>query len=147
MADFAAARAGNAAGFADGKIREVVVQDEFLFVLAAGVGIEFLHVFAGAQRDERDGLGFAAAEKRRAVRARQDAHFAGNRADVVKAAAVQPLAAVQNQAADGFLLNVIKGVLEDEFGDFFLAELFDELGADFILNRFARPLRGRVCRV
>ena len=50
VADFAAARAGNAAGFADGKIREVVVQNEFLFVLAAGVGIEFLHVVAGAER-------------------------------------------------------------------------------------------------
>ena len=32
VADFAAARAAGAAGFADGEVREVVVQDEALFV-------------------------------------------------------------------------------------------------------------------
>ena len=146
MADFAPARAGDAAGFADGEVREVVVQDEFLLALAAGVGIEFLRVVAGAERGERDGLGFAAGEQRRAVRARQNADFAGNRADVIKGAAIEALAAVQNQAADGFLLDVIKGVVDDEVGDFFRAEFLDELRADFVLNRLARRLRGRVCR-
>jgi hypothetical protein len=32
VADFAAAGTADAAGFADGEIREVVMQDEFLFV-------------------------------------------------------------------------------------------------------------------
>ena len=50
VADFATARTADAAGFADGEIREVVVQDEFLLGLAAGVGIKFLRVFAGAER-------------------------------------------------------------------------------------------------
>ena len=146
VADFAPARTADAAGFADGEIREVVVQDEFLLALAAGVGIEFLRVFAGAERGERDGLRFAAAEERRAVRARQDADFAGDRANDVKAAAIQALAAVQDQAADGFLLDVIERVLDDEVGDFFRAEFFDELRADFVLDRLDTRLRGRVCR-
>ena len=142
VADFAPARTADAAGFADGEIREVVMEDEFLFVLAAGVGIKFLRVVAGAERGERDGLGFAAGEKRRAVRARQNAHFAGNRADRVKVAAVEALAAVQNQTADGFLLDVIKGVVDDEVGDFFRAEFLDELRADFVLNRLAGVFAG-----
>jgi hypothetical protein len=47
------------------------MQEEFLLVLATGVGIELLYVVARAQRGERDRLRFAA-EKRRAVGARQN---------------------------------------------------------------------------
>ena len=61
MADFAAARPADAAGFTDGVVGEIVVEDEFLAGLAAGVGVEFLGVFGGAEGDEGDGLGFAAA--------------------------------------------------------------------------------------
>ncbi len=104
----------------------------FFSLFAAGIGVEFLRVFAGAQGGQRDGLGFAAAEHGRAVGARQNAHFAGNRADRVEVAAVQALALVHDQAADGFLLDVIEGVLEHEIGDFLRAEFFDELLADFV---------------
>ena len=76
MADFAPTRTADAAGFADGEIREVVVQDEFLLAAAAGVGIKFLRVVTGAQRGQRDRLGFAAAEQRRTMGARQNADFA-----------------------------------------------------------------------
>ena len=44
-------------------------------------------------------------------------------------------------------MNVIKGVLDDEIGDFFLAELLDEFRADFLLNGldggFAGEFAGR----
>jgi hypothetical protein len=106
----------------------------FLVRFAAGVGIEFLGVLASAERGEREGLGFAAAKDGRAMGARQNADFARDGADFVKAAAVEALAAVQDQSADGFLLNVIKRVIDDEFGDFFRAEFFDELRADFVLD-------------
>ena len=62
MADFTAARTADASGFADGEIGEVVVQDEFFLVSAAGVGIEFLHVVAGAQCGQCDRLGFTPTE-------------------------------------------------------------------------------------
>ena len=147
MADFAAAGTADAAGFADGEIREVVVQDEFLLRFAAGVGIKFLRVVAGAERGERDRLRFAAGKKRGTVGARENADFAGNRTNLLKIPAVQALAAFENQFADGFFLDVIKRVVDDKLRDFFRAEFFNELGADFVLNRlagvFAVELAGR----
>ena len=44
------------------------------------------------------------------------------------------------KAANGFLLDVIKRVLDDEIGDLLLAEFFDEFRADFVLDRLARGL-------
>src|SRR5208282_2715652 len=70
VADFAPARTADAAGFTDGEVRKVVVQDEFFLAAAAGVGIKFLRVIAGAQRGQREGLGFAPAEQRRTMGAR-----------------------------------------------------------------------------
>jgi hypothetical protein len=49
VTDLPAAGARDAARFADGKIREVVMKDELLFVFAARVGIKFLGVFRGAE--------------------------------------------------------------------------------------------------
>src|SRR5208283_5374788 len=89
VADFSAAGSADAAGFPDRKIREVVVQNEFLFGLAAGVGIKFLGVVAGAERRERDGLGFAPGKNGRAVSARKDSHLTGNRSHHVESAAVE----------------------------------------------------------
>ena len=122
------------------------MQNEFLLGLAAGVGIKFLRVVAGAERGERDGLRFAAGKNRRAVGARQNADFAGNRANDVKGATIKAFAAFQNQFADGFLLDVIKRVVDDKGRDFFRAEFFDELRADFVLDRLDRRFRARVCR-
>ena len=114
----------------------------FFWLLAAGVGIKFLRVVAGAERGERDGLRFAAGEQRRTVRARENAHFAGDRTDLVKIAAVEALAAFEDQFADGFLLDVIKRVVDDEWRDFFRAEFLNELGADFVLEWPCRRFRG-----
>ena len=115
VADFAAAGAADAAGFADGEIREVIMEDEFLFGLAAGVGIKFLRVFAGAERDQRDRLRFAAGENRRTVRARQDARLrwrSGERRRNARPSRRLPL--FEDQAADGFFLDVIERVVDDE---------------------------------
>ncbi len=140
VADFAAAGATDASGFADGEIREIVMEDEFFLGLAAGVGIKFLRVVAGAECGERDGLRFAARKNRRTMSARQDADFAGDRAHHIEGATVEALAAFQDQFADGFLLDVIKRVVDDKLRDFFRAEFFDELRADFVLDRLDRRL-------
>ncbi len=76
--------------------------------------------------------------------ARQDADFAQNRTDDIKRTAIEALAAVQNQTADGLLLDVVKGIFDNEVGDFFLAEFFFELNADFVLNRFAGGFAGEL---
>ena len=70
------------------KRREVVVQHEALEGFVLEEQVEALHVFLGAQRERGQGLGFAAGEERRAVHARQQAHFAGDLANLVERPAV-----------------------------------------------------------
>ena len=94
MANLAAARTHDAAGFADGEMREVVVQHEPLFARAAGVGVVRLRVIGRAERDERQALGFAPGEQAGAVCAGDHACLAGEKAHVVEAAAIEPLAVV-----------------------------------------------------
>src|ERR1019366_3655040 len=106
------ARTTDAAGFADGEVREVIVQDELLLSGAAGIGVELLGVFAGAQGAERERLRFPALEHRRAVRPRQKAHFADYGPDGFEITPIEPLALVHDEAADRFLLDVVEGVLE-----------------------------------
>ena len=68
MADLATTGAADATGFADGEVREVVVEEEFLLGSAAGVGVEILRVLVCAECNERHGLRFTTRENRRAVR-------------------------------------------------------------------------------
>ena len=144
VANFAAAGASDAAGLTNGVVREAVVQQELLLGCATGVGIELLDVVAGAQGGQADGLGLAAGEHSRTVGAGQEAHFAGQGADCVEVAAVQTLGVVEDEAADGFLLDVILGVLEDELGHLIGTELGDELLTDFGEDRVDGGLAGQL---
>src|SRR5207249_9784034 len=65
--------------FAHTERRKIVVQNEPLRLLAAPVSIEHLRFLDRRQRGQRDRLGFAALENRRAMRPRQGAHFATDR--------------------------------------------------------------------
>ena len=56
------------------------------------------------------------------------------------------LPAVHDQAANGFFLDVIERVLENELGDLFRAEFFDQLLADFFRDRFDGRFAGEFCR-
>src|SRR6266545_1616969 len=58
VANLTPAGAADAAGFADGEIREVVVEDELLGGFAADVGIEILGILGGAEGGQAEGLGF-----------------------------------------------------------------------------------------
>src|SRR6266850_1650869 len=135
MTNFATARAADAASFADGEIREVVVKDEFFLALTAGVGVEFLDVFARTQSAEGERLRFAALENGGAVRSREQADFGMDRANIIETTAIKPLIVVHDQIANGFFLDVIKGVFEDEFGDLLFAEFFYQFFADFVSQR------------
>ena len=76
--------------------------------------------------------------------ARQEADFAADGADLVKAAAVQAFATIQYQTADRFLLDVIKRVVDNKIGDFFGPKFFEKLGADLILDRLAGGFSGEL---
>ena len=88
MTDFAAAGPAQEFHFAHRKRREIVVQHEALERFVLEEQIEALHVFLGAERERGQSLGLAASEKRRTVHARQQAHFAGDLANLVEGAAI-----------------------------------------------------------
>ena len=98
MADLAAARPADRPDLADGERRHVVVEHELLAVLVHDA-VDPLLVGAGAEHGRDQGLGLAALEEGRAVRAGQQADLALDRPQVLGAAAVGPLA-VQDQLAD-----------------------------------------------
>ena len=132
MADFAPAGPADAPGFAHGEVREVVVEDEFLLAVAAGVGIKFLRVLARSERRQRHRLGFAAGKDRGAMRAGQNAYLAPDRPHHVHGPSVEPPALVQNQRAHILLLDIIRRVLEDELSHLLRPEFLDKLLAYFL---------------
>jgi hypothetical protein len=80
VADFAPPRSAEASDFADRIRREVIVQHEVL-VGEALQTVDHLLGVLGAERGRADRLRLAAGEERRAVRARQEADHALDRAD------------------------------------------------------------------
>ena len=107
VADLAPAGRAHAAGLAGRVGREVVVQHEVLAVLAFQ-RVDDLLVLAGAEGGDRQRLGLAAGEQRRAVRARQHADLARDRAHRLGVAAVDALAGRQDGAAHDVALEVLE---------------------------------------
>src|SRR5207247_11283721 len=88
VADVATLRPAHEAGLADRVGREVVVVHVPPLLLKREV-VDALALLRRAERKQGHDLCLAAREQRRAVRARRDADLAGNRADVLRAAAVR----------------------------------------------------------
>ena len=103
MADFAAAGATQGPCLTRGVRREVVVQEEALFVILCQ-RIDELRVLLGAQGGRNQSLGLATGEQRRAVGPRQGASLAGDQTNLVALATVDALARVQNQVPEVTLL-------------------------------------------
>ena len=115
VADFAAAGAADAAGFTDGERREVVVQDEALGRLAAGVAVEVLGFVGGREGREGERLRFAALEERAAVRAREQADFGAELADLVERRGRRSGSCLSRMRdAEGLLLEVVEGLADLE---------------------------------
>src|SRR6185437_10776809 len=86
--------------------REVVVQQEVLLDRALEAVDELL-VVAGAEGRNDQRLRLAAGEQRRAVGARQNADFRGDRANRLQVAAVDAVAGVEHVPADDLGLEVV----------------------------------------
>ena len=99
VADLAPARA-EPAYLADREGREVVVEHEAVAPVALDI-VEDLLVEDRAQRGDAEGLGLAAGEEGRAVGALEDADLAGDRPDVLEAAAVDAQALVEDARSGG----------------------------------------------
>src|SRR5688572_32255683 len=103
------------------------MQDELLLAGAAGVGIEFLRFFGGAESRDNDRLRLTPAEQRRTMHARKQSHFATDRTHRFKIPTIKALALFHDQATHRFFLEVIERVFENEISDFFSAEFLHEL--------------------
>ncbi len=114
VADLAPAGRAHAARFAGRVRREVVVQHEGLAEFAFQ-RVDDLLVLAGAEGGNRQRLGLAAGEQRRAVGARQDADFSADRADGLAVAAVDALAGLHDVAAHDVALEILEQ-LADQVG-------------------------------
>ncbi len=114
MTDFAASGRAHAAGLADRIGGEIVVQNEALLVGALQT-INVLLVLASAKRRNDQRLRLAAGEQRRAMRARQDANFRGNRANRLDVASINSDARVEDVPTDNLGLQIVK-----DFGNLLL---------------------------
>ncbi len=101
VADLAPLGAAKASGFTDRVGREIVMQQERLFV-GSRQRVDILFVLTGAERGHHHRLRLAAGEKRRAVRAGQYADFRDDVADGLGVAAVDAVAGVEDVPADDF---------------------------------------------
>ena len=99
VADFATLGAAETTGFTDRVGREVVVQQERLFV-GSRQRVDILLVLAGAERGHDHRLGFTAGEQRRAVGAGQHADFGDDVAHGLGVTAVDALAGVEDVPAN-----------------------------------------------
>ena len=105
VADLAALRRADAAGFAGGVRRHVVVEHEAVAVLAHQ-RVDDLLVARGAERGHDHRLRLAAREQRRAVRTRQHAGADADRAHGARVAAVDARLAGEDLLADDLRLEV-----------------------------------------
>ncbi len=106
VADFTPSRAAHAARLAHAEGREVVVQHEGVLLFAL-VRLQPLAFVGGAQGGRNQGLGLAAGEQRRAVRARQNAVFNGDGANLVEGAAIGPDALLGDLLAEDALAQML----------------------------------------
>src|SRR5512144_311515 len=95
VADFAATGRADASGFTHRIRREVVMQQECLFVRSLQ-GVDELLVLGGAEGGDHQGLGLAAGKQRRAVSAWQYPDLGDDRPDSYKVAAVDTLVGIEN---------------------------------------------------
>ena len=143
VADFAAFRRADAAGFTGGVGRHVVVQHE-----TVGVGaferVDGLFVAAGAERGDHQRLGFAAGEQGGAVGARQHAGADGDRAHGAGVAAVDARLAGEDAVAHHAGFEAVERVLDvvgsdrvhvgaDQFGEGLAAHFIDRAHARLLL--------------
>ena len=109
VADFAALRGADAAGFTGGVRRHLVVVHVTLG-LRAGQGVQLLFHLEHVQGGDAQDLGFAALEQGGAVHTGHDVHFGGQGADVAQTTAVDAVILGQDAATHDLALQLLEGV-------------------------------------
>jgi len=97
-----------------------------------------LFILSGAQGEHADDLGFSPGKQTAAVGPGEDADFAGNRSDFIKAAAVYPTTFFQDEIPADFFLQITQGLIGVclLFGPV-LTQIFNNLGFEIAHGRTA----------
>ena len=135
VADFAALRGADAAGFTGGVRRHLIVVHVTLG-LRTGQCVDLLFHLEHVQGGDAQNLGFATLEQCGAVHARHDVHFGGQGADVTQATAVDAVVLGQDAAAHDLALQLLERVADFLvlLGVFHVGELAGEGGLDAFLD-------------
>src|SRR5208282_4025691 len=131
VADLAASGATHEADFSHGERGKVVVQHEALLGFAFKA-LETLHVVAGAKRGGNQRLGFTAGEDGAAVRARQNAGFDPDLANLVEGAPVGTVLVIDHLVAENALTQNLVVFLELRLASFVV---LGQGGQQFLLQR------------
>src|SRR3954468_8352547 len=133
VTDLAALGAAEATGLTDRVGREVVVQQERLFVRSRQ-RVDILLVLAGAERGHDHRLGLAAGEQRRAVGAGQHADLGDNVAHGLAIAAVDALAGVEDVPANDFGFELLEHAADAQLVVFRLLPFWEIMGDHLFLD-------------
>ena len=135
VADFAALRGADAAGFTGG-VRWHLIVVHVTLGLRTGQCVDLLFHLEHVQGGDAQNLGFATLEQCGAVHARHDVHFGGQGADVTQATAVDAVVLGQDAAAHDLALQLLERVADFLvlLGVFHVGELAGEGGLDAFLD-------------
>ena len=135
VADFAALRGADAAGFTGGVRRHLIVVHVTLG-LRTGQCVDLLFHLEHVQGGDAQNLGFATLEQCGAMHARHDVHFGGQGADVTQATAVDAVVLGQDASTHDLALQLLERVADFLvlLGVFHVGELAGEGGLDAFLD-------------
>src|SRR5690625_2795585 len=131
MSNFAAARTEEAASFADGEGRKIVMENERFAVTSARECVEILRIACCAEGCDDQRLGLSAGKDGGPVNARENSCFADDFAQIVRTAAIDALAFPQDVVAVNFLLKFLEGDL-------------DRVGIEIVFAEFSHNNFGRL---
>ena len=135
VADFAALRGADAAGFTGGVRRHLIVVHVTLG-LRTGQCVDLLFHLEHVQGGDAQNLGFATLEQCGTVHARNDVHFSGQGADVTQATAIDAVILGQDAATHDLALQLLERVADFLFllGIVHVGEFTGERGLDALLD-------------
>ena len=124
VADFPTVLTAETAGVSHGERREIVVQDETLFIHAARVIVHVLAFFHRSERRQAKGHRFTAGEHRGTVHhRRQHIDFRSQRAQLLESPAIGPLVLFHDGDAESLFLNIFKNLFHIKVSSFRMAFL------------------------
>ena len=110
MPNLASACTAESSRFSNAERRKIVMEDKALRLISACIAVDHLSLLGRGKRRECDCLRFAAREKRRTMRARQEPNFCAQRTKIMESAPVTALLPIKNADPECLFLQVIESL-------------------------------------